>query len=617
MPKEASPQSSDQQQPERSYAEWLKAVRELLQPSAAPRIHGRYLLLGLALLDRRVYAHLTESGIFDGLIAEIDARLSGTISADLLTDRGRQLWQRLGLRDSTETLSDDPADIDVLERRAFAEAVAIRLRSMRAGEPSRTLLVHLHGAWGSGKTTVLRLLEAQLEDPDAELQDYAIPIDRWIVAHFNAWQYQRSGPPWWSLVRAVSWQLIAKTLRQNPRRVPLLLWERGWFWLRSGRQAVLLGILILAIVLLVAYVVWHPTDVFGQWRAIATLASTIVTIGGVAFAISRFFAGSSSEAAERFMGSRADPMRALEEHLRRLIRHTGSPVAIFIDDLDRCEAQFVVQLLEGIQTVFRRAPVSIVVAADRRWLHHAFELVYEKFATLGGPGKPLGILFLEKTFQLTISVPGMMSKQQAHFWSWLLRMGEAPTVEAAPEQARQAARDAASEEELLNEVGRLARPDVSPAYRRAFQQEAVRRLSAPDLTRQAERHTLRDFARLLEPNPRAMKRLVNAYGMLRAIDILSERATQPQLLGLWAVLSLRWPTLASWLEEHPDDADCLRRATPPSPGCPQAILALLQDPEVHRVARGEGIPAVGNGLDRATLRNILGAGEWRAASRDG
>src|SRR5207249_3054576 len=95
-----------------------------------------------------------------------------------------------------------------------------------------------------------------------------------------------------------------------------------------------------------------------------------------------------------FLETSRDPMRGLSDHFRVLAQLIGRPVAILIDDLDRCQGTYVVELLDGIQTLFRGAPVTYVVAADRRWLRTSYETAYQPYvATVQDLGQPLGYLF--------------------------------------------------------------------------------------------------------------------------------------------------------------------------------------------------------------------------------
>ena len=103
--------------------------------------------------------------------------------------------------------ADDPATVDELGRRPFAEVIAARIEEVwatshakRAGDgrdAGRAFMVHLHGPWGAGKTSVLNFLRAHLQDADRP------SAHRWVVVEFNAWQQQRLRPPWWTLIQDI------------------------------------------------------------------------------------------------------------------------------------------------------------------------------------------------------------------------------------------------------------------------------------------------------------------------------------------------------------------------------------------------------------------------------
>ena len=96
-------------------------------------------------------------------------------------------------------------------------------------------------------------------------------------------------------------------------------------------------------------------------------------------------------------------------------------------------------------------------------------------------------------------------------------------------------------------------------YDRVFREEAIVRLSDQDVEIYTE-HLLKPFTPLLEPNPRSMKRLVNAYGIARAIDILKGGTTvERKKLALWSILSLTWPLLAQYLEHHPEKINYINK----------------------------------------------------------
>jgi hypothetical protein len=85
----------------------------------------------------------------------------------------------------------------------------------------------------------------------------------------------------------------------------------------------------------------------------------------------------------------------------------------------------------------------------------------------------------------------------------------------------------------------------------------------------------------LEPNPRAMKRLVNTYSVNRALAILSEVDIERDLLALWTILSMRWPQLGEYLEEHPEKVNMI--GTQNISGIPEELQALFNDNSVAKV----------------------------------
>jgi hypothetical protein len=127
---------------------------------------------------------------------------------------------------------------------------------------------------------------------------------------------------------------------------------------------------------------------------------------------------------------------------------------------------------------------------------------------------------------------------------------------------------------------------------------------------QATEHTLSRFAPLLEPNPRAMKRLVNAYGVERALQIIGGHSTAlehpRQRLALWTILKSRWPLLADYLADEPDTIEQLKAGEVPpevaADGARPYLAALFADDEVRRVVSGS---VIGVDLDADSLRLLI------------
>jgi hypothetical protein len=551
----------------------------------------------------------------------------------ILSEDGFRLWRRRSQQfDSTPTVSDTPAQQDELGRAAFAEALARRIRAMRAGEPDAPLLIHLHGPWGSGKTSILNFMRdvlAERHKPFPGEGGDAVAEEPFLTVDFNAWQYQHVNPPWWPLLGAVSSQVFRSLIAQGDvlrafglvlRRFLFKIWTVNSLKLLAGPVAILIGAILVG---------WALKESPGTefLKDLKSLAGAIGIVGGLFAACVTFFGvlfPKPEEAAARYVGGRNDPLLRLQRHIERFVKRLSVPVVILVDDLDRCDGEFVVRFLEGIQTLFRAAPIVFVVAADRKWVHRSFERVYEDFTpSVAEAGKPLGFLFLEKTFQMSVAVPPLRREDQEQYLRVMLGLapaGEQAREKEKQENARESVGRFATEGDIVRSVG-----EQSADVRSAFARAAVVRLAAPDVELQVTRHRLAKFSPLLEPNPRAMKRLVMAYGMNQATDLRLEQFTDLDKLALWTILSMRWPILAEWLEAHPEDI--ARLESGPDSGDEDGVATgaveidkLFRTAEVRDVLRGRVrdrsdpsrmIEVVPGGLDHNTLTALSGRASTR------
>lgn len=207
------------------------------------------------------------------------------------------------------------------------------------------------------------------------------------------------------------------------------------------------------------------------------------------------------------------------------------------------------------------------------------------------PGRRLGYLFLDKIFQLTLRVPEIGEEQRARYLDELLRLrpagaGSESTADgdgaAAAGEAR--IRQSSDQEEILQVVEEAGRPEV----RRRLEEAAVERLNDAEVERATE-HELQRFATLLEPNPRSMKRFVNAYSISLSTELIAGRVPDPEALALWTILRMRWPELADCLSESPQLAAGILAGSGPPAGMPEELVPLCDDAALAAVlAFGDG-----------------------------
>jgi hypothetical protein len=529
------------------------------------------------------------------------------------------------------THADRPATADSLGRRQLAEILAERIRRTRGEDtevPVRTraqrrkklrrdweaaqkpgnsdgVLVHLHAPWGAGKSSLLNFLAEELRNRGPRRKPAQPNLSQWIVVEFSAWKHQRLVTPWWWLLATVR-RGCGRELRQISLRRWAWFWTRDVFWRAWNLRAAALTLLLIAAVGLAAW----QFDWFGlPHQSLSTVQAIVLTCGsalalattvvGMLRGTSRWLAVGSAEGAVKFLKRAHDPLDVYRSRFASLVRTSRWPLAVFIDDLDRCQPEYVVELLEGIQTLFGDQPVTYVVAADRGWLCQSFARAYCDFEeTAGEPGRPLGFFFLDKTFQVSLQVPAMSATTRSSYWSELMRDARGagnghdpgPAGNGRHEDAELRTRfaTASSQEEVESTLEALRHEDLEED---AILSAAVRRLNAPELQRGLE-SLLHPFAPLIESNPRSMKRVMNAYGferdrLLREGQVLSP--TERRQLALLTIVRLRWPELAEHLQRRPMELEYfLDASTRPANGG-HKFAALFDDAELLAVLRGDGV----------------------------
>lgn len=516
-------------------------------------------------------------------------------------------------------IDDTPTKEDILSRKAFARALVDRIKryydnkkekARKEGskyEPS-AFLIHIHGQWGSGKSTLLEFMQDQLEKLEKESESSL----QWIAIKFNAWQNQNIGPPWWSLMDAVYKQATSK-LWERKHKLLLYLRFREHCWRFKTRRSFffwLAAIIIFAFISLILLL--NPFNILSTlgtvnpsisetshpniYSIIAGIISLIISVFSVVQGLRSFLPGSEQSARE-FVRLTSDPMLNLQHHFTDLIKLIKHPIVILIDDLDRCKDTYTVEFLDGVQTLFRNADVVFIIAADRRWIGTSYENVYNNFlTTIEESGRPLGSVFLDKIFQISTSMPAISAEAQEQYLKYLVnRTGKdyscnklsskeqesAKLEENIKEEIKTKMLQLKTEEEILKELQQAITKRLSDEkyyngtknyevysnelyqtlYAKILRETAVARLASQEV----DEHTGYELERSglgihLEPNPRAMKRFVMAYGISRANNILSAHCIlERRTLALWTIIKLRWPMLAKYLQSHPEMIEYMRR----------------------------------------------------------
>jgi hypothetical protein len=553
------------------------ALRDATMGGMPEPVGVRHLLFALAEQPAAKWPVLTNGRLTNEMLADLRRLIVERTGVSPRKGEDMAIWRDLlegptaaaasppGER--TPLLSDSPAAVDELGRKPLADALATRLARLQRDEAAsaqpKAVMVHLHGPWGSGKSSLVRFLEDTLKAQDPP----------WLVVEFNAWRNARVKPPWWNM--------LTEFKRALDQRLPW--WRRRWLdlrwaWVSPSVDNVSLVMAGLVAALLLLMFGAQLGDLLKAWQTQLGVLTALFTVIGLGR--SQLLGG--KRVAESFDALRTDSFRPFITLFDMLVKECPCPVLIVLDDLDRCDAGTVTDLLEGIQTLFRGQPVVFLAVADRYWITASFAQRFSLFEDGGDKARPVGDLFLDKMFQVSVTIPALPVAVKRAYLSRLLGAAES----TLPDELQLPA-TAVRHEEIQAAIA--AAPEEQ---RPALRAQAVARLSTPAADKAVEHRLLR-WVSYIEPNPRGMKRLVNAIGMTQARSLLEGRMVDFDAIVLWTILELRWPRAAAAITADPGLIDAEGQGS-------DTLQAAWRDPLFQKIA-GE--------LDEVQVRALIGTAD--------
>lgn len=222
----------------------------------------------------------------------------------------------------------DPFANDKLERRRYAEVLTSAVNAYQDGA-----VMALNGAWGTGKTTFVKMWQQYLKSKD------------FSVVYYNAWEDDISEEPLLSLLRNLN--EIAKEHDDGKLEKVFKI---------GGR--VLAGLAVGAV-----------KGAFGK------LGEIVAEAGKEAMdALHEQFTESLKEKDETIQIMQ-NFRKALEEYIA-FVCDNGKPLVYFIDELDRCNPTFAVKVLERIKHLFDVPNVVFVLSIDKQQLAYSINGFY-------------------------------------------------------------------------------------------------------------------------------------------------------------------------------------------------------------------------------------------------
>jgi hypothetical protein len=398
--------------PRAAALDWLARARGLLDPAKPLQLHGRVVIAALARLDPELGHKLTAGGFRSRLEDEITEPLDTLFSGPAPPAPVKR--ERVG--DGTGSAAADlPATDDLLGFAPLVHALRALLDDPRTALP---LAVAITGKWGAGKSSVMRQLEAALRDGhDAHRA--------WRIVRFDAWKYERSERLWAAMAKAIYEQgqrnmglgeKLAFRARLERRRLGWWRFALRFLWPALAAAAAVAGLLA------------------ADLGAAGTAALGLGSVAGAGAVVAQYWgaiANPYKRAVERHashpdyeehLGFTAEADRDIACLTAALTAGESTALAIFVDDLDRCSAAHVVEVVEAMNQIFNSDEriredggtqghsCAFVLGLDREVVATSIVAAYDQtVARLTTAMSPLaaefGQQFLAKLVQLSLGVP--------------------------------------------------------------------------------------------------------------------------------------------------------------------------------------------------------------------
>jgi len=382
---------------------------------------------------------------------------------------------------------DNQTERDFLNFASVADTVA-EVIEQSAGRP---VSVGVSGAWGVGKSSMIRMIRRALEQRATD------EGRKFLFVEFNAWLYQGYDDARAALVEVIADTLMAEAEKTKTGLEKVTELLKRVDWLRAARlsagsaAALALGMPPLGLAGEVVQLCRQVLSGVAGDRAKAEvddLASGVITAA----------AGLIRPKAESSPPKEIEAIRAC---FREAVTEMGVTLVLLIDDLDRCLPVTTISTLEAIRLFLFLENTAFVIAADDQMIKHAVKHHFE------GVDSDTATNYFDKLVQVPIRVPPL-GTQEVRAYMMLLFVEDSRLDAAVKENIRESV------------CGRLGLTWQGKRVDRSFVEslhtglppELVSRLDTAD--RLAPVMTT---ASHIAGNPRLIKRFLNALAIRMAM----------------------------------------------------------------------------------------------------
>lgn len=427
-----------------------------------------------------------------------------------------------------EALANVPAvlpDVPALEDKLNFGPYVWTLRDIILSPDTLTpLTIGIFGSWGSGKTSLMKMLEEALKTSDRREGQGRQTFSVW----FNAWLYSKEDALWRALIVQVLSGL--RRIRDLDEAARSDLNELAEQLYRAVGPSELGTLSIAAAELLKEEGTSAAQITLALQSGLDLLENVALARQQTDLAAAKALHDHVRRATAQLEQERIESLERFQEQFKTMVKKYVLPrgyMVIFVDDLDRCLPDKAVEVLEAIKLFLDVPGCIFVLGIDRDVVKRGIRL---RYGEMGGMGRS-GMLPLLVSDALLEEGSGGAAKYRA-FMQGLLEESE----------------DVIDGGRYLEKIIQIpfVLPPISPEAMGSFVADLTPNLPDPRCGLV--------FVRGLEPNPRQVKRSLNIFALLWGLSqnqpYLADRISPVRLAKL-VVLQQRHSELYEKLRENP------------------------------------------------------------------
>ncbi|MCC7188014.1 MAG: SUMF1/EgtB/PvdO family nonheme iron enzyme [Anaerolineales bacterium] len=319
----------------------------------------------------------------------------------------------------TYIVNDQPTERDALDFTPYVETLADIIQT-----GNTPLTIGVFGGWGSGKTSLMRMVKNGIPDSDYG----GLPKD-FTVAWFDAWKYDKEETLWRAFLLNVLFAVEEKSGETDELKTLKTMLYRGLEFEKTGGVTIDLAKLGAKIA---EGAVQIGLSFIPPLKTLAEMAKELQKSG--VGNIEGAFENSIQRERSKIYAEQVRSLEQFQEKFAALIQSYIAPnrLVVFVDDLDRCLPEKAIQVLEAIKLFLDVKDCVFVLGIDQDVIARGIEMKYKDVRDKkDADGKPHftieGIRYLEKIIQLPFQIPPVIQDDMSAFVEGL--SGEWPHAE--------------------------------------------------------------------------------------------------------------------------------------------------------------------------------------------